>query len=831
MRQLYYLLLVIGTGLLTVCSIKAENDPVRYNTPSAGNPILPGYFADPTVTKVGDTYYIYATTDGNGGGLGPSQVWTSKDFVNWTIMPMNWPTTYHIWAPDVMEKDGKYYLYYCQPCKIYCGVSDTPRGPWKNILGNDEAVLIEDRFVFNAITLDGQHFIDDDGSVYLYWGTWGIYKGFGCGAAKLSDDLKSFTQTRLIPNTEATDFFEAPFVIKKDGIYYFTYSSGSCHDHTYRVQYATSTAGPLGPYVFADNNPILETSADSTIHGPGHHSILKEGDDYYIVYHRHNIPGSTRGMHRQVAVDKLVFGENGKIEKIDAGHKGIGFLQPSVNPYPNLALEKKVKASSYYNDWFKPEYAVDDNNATLWRPRTCGEEWIEIDLGKQEKIRRIQTQFEYATSYYQYLIETSTDGKKWDIFSDKRENRLAGSPMVDFGHQKARYIRLTFTGSEKNGMSAALWNIKVFGDSREDPPQLWLHLQPENLSANENTWPNQGGMLGSSLSLQNGNAEKIEKGGKQAIHISAGSLMTSDFTIPVTLFANNKYTLSYQQWKNGQWQTVVLPDEENNSAISINKKNQKLEIRANKESVYIRNIRLYNWKQEPAEIAFDTEYDKPTVSPASKEKQGLLASLSADDYTVGQEIQSIRNHGALTGNYIATDTCARVEIKNGKKAFAFDGSQRYRSDFGLPESMRDNAPYTMTGWILNPEAKEFETAVDLISSNGELEKIMLCYGTSERSGIICHYGWYEDLGLPNFRGSEEWLHVAVTYDGYVEKLYLNGQLVLEKDIYLRLPESKQITLGQNYHGDWPFSGWLHSFELYDQALDQEQIVKQSQSQI
>lgn len=69
--------------------------------PGNMNPIIPGYFADPTIKKFGDTYYIYATTDGNGGGLGPSQVWTSKDFVNWTFQDMNWPTTYHYWAPDV----------------------------------------------------------------------------------------------------------------------------------------------------------------------------------------------------------------------------------------------------------------------------------------------------------------------------------------------------------------------------------------------------------------------------------------------------------------------------------------------------------------------------------------------------------------------------------------------------------------------------------------------------------------------------------------------------------------------------------------------------------
>lgn len=93
---------------------------------------------------------------------------------------------------------------------IHCGVSETPRGPWKNILGESEAVLVPDRFVTNAITLDGQTFVDDDGSVYLYWGTWGIYKGFGCGAGKLASNMKSFTETRLIPNTEATDFLKRP---------------------------------------------------------------------------------------------------------------------------------------------------------------------------------------------------------------------------------------------------------------------------------------------------------------------------------------------------------------------------------------------------------------------------------------------------------------------------------------------------------------------------------------------------------------------------------------------------------------------------------------------
>ena len=164
-------ILLITSFLIGVVSAFAQ---AAFNTPGAGNPVIPGYFADPTIKKFGDTYYMYATTDGSGAGFGPAQVWTSKDFVNWTLMPMNWPDSHWIWAPDVMQhSDGKYYYFYCQPCIIHCGVSETPRGPWKNILGDSEAVLIPDRFVTNAITLDGQTFVDDDGSVYMYWGTWG----------------------------------------------------------------------------------------------------------------------------------------------------------------------------------------------------------------------------------------------------------------------------------------------------------------------------------------------------------------------------------------------------------------------------------------------------------------------------------------------------------------------------------------------------------------------------------------------------------------------------------------------------------------------------------
>jgi beta-xylosidase len=189
--------LLFAGCLVFITTMLFGQQPVT--APGNGNPIIPGYFADPTVKKFGDTYYIYATTDGNGGGLGPSQVWTSKDFVNWTMQDMNWPTTHNYWAPDVaLGNDGKYYLYYCQPTvEIYGASAASPVGPWTPLFADNKPVLTN-LYVPGVITLDGQTFKDDDGKFYMTWGTWGIYPGYGCGVGLLNADMKSFAKTAKI---------------------------------------------------------------------------------------------------------------------------------------------------------------------------------------------------------------------------------------------------------------------------------------------------------------------------------------------------------------------------------------------------------------------------------------------------------------------------------------------------------------------------------------------------------------------------------------------------------------------------------------------------------
>lgn len=779
----------------------AKDKDVPYNAPGALNPVLPGYFADPTIKKFGDTYYIYATTDGSGAGFGPAQLWQSKDFVNWTLMPMNWPDSHWIWAPDVMrnEHDGQYYYVYCQPCQIHVGKSETPRGPWQNILGESEAVLIPDRFVKNAITLDGQTFVDDDGSIYMYWGTWGIYDGFGCGAGKLTPDMKSFTETRLIPNTEVTDFFEAPFVLKRNGKYYFMYSSGHCEDHSYRVQYAVADS-PLGPYTY--KGCILQTNEDGTIHGPGHHSILQEGENYYIVYHRHDNPHSNRGFHRQVAIDKLIFEKDGSIRPIEATHKGVPGLAKSVVKSRNLAYQAKVKASSCYDKDFVPEYAVDDNNGTLWRAKSMDQEWLEIDLGKPEKIRTIWTQWEYGTHFYRYLIETSLDGKTWTPFADKRDNRLAGSPMVDFGDAEARFVRILFTGSQKGGFGAALWNVKVFSGIEDSAPQQWVGLVGADWNGTE--WDNNHGQLGGKAHIAKGQARRVRVGGQDALELSPDTRI--ELTDPL-ISASRDHTAHAVQYVDGAWKP-----------FEVEVGDGVLAVESGVAHVVINNVRYYNWKLEPQEVAYDVTSHIVRNLPAVSEHVGKIVELDADRYNDNDTVPYIDNLG-INGYFVAQEKPLVVTTVEGKKAFKFDGEQVYRSSFMLPASLRDNAPYTLEAWILNPEIAENECVADFTSSHDELEKIMLVNGYEPRCGVMNHYGWYEDAGNPAQKElAGKWQHVYVCFDGRIESVYINDTLVSQKDIQLLVKPSQYVTLGQNAEDEWRFTGYLNSLKLYDEYI-------------
>ncbi len=464
------------TLLISVLVTSSAMAATEWNSLKAGNPVLPGYFADPSCRKFGDTYYIYATPDGWDVGKGPFCIWSSKDFVNWTSHKSDWPSTDFKWAPSVVQKDGKYYMYNSVPCQIWAAVADTPLGPWKNLMANGKE-MVPDQTPKGSIVLDGECFIDTDGKIYLWYSTW-----WTPTLAKLNPDMSTFDGTPrqyfksvTTPNPEpgytVQGCMEAPYMFKRNGIYYLMYSNMYCQNETYRVEYSTAPT-PTGPFTYGKNNPILETNEDDTVDGPGHHTILEDGDKIYIVYHRHDNPHDPDGAHRQVCIDELHFEKDGVIEKVIPSHSGVGYLAPSTKRDTNLSLGKPATASSSAGPDYKPEYATDRNNGTLWKADSdTFPQWLQVDLGKSYQVKRIETEFQYAQVVYSYLIESSEDGNKWTTFADRRNNQDWG-PMIDKGDLKARYFKITIFGknTDRKDQVAAIWGFNIY-DGIDKPNQ------------------------------------------------------------------------------------------------------------------------------------------------------------------------------------------------------------------------------------------------------------------------------------------------------------------------------------------------------------------------
>ena len=297
------------------------------------NPVMSGYFADPTIIKFKGKFYIYATIDPWGGN--ELAVFETEDFLHFTRKHINWPTKKlctsptsldaMVWAPSVVKaKTDKFYMYVSVGSEIWVGMSEHPLGPWKNVK-EDNLPLINSQFFPGYHMIDAECFIDDDGRAYLYWGSGWNWVNSKCFVAKLKNDMITFDGVPR--DVTPPHYFEAPYMLKRNGIYYLMYSEGKAIDATYKIQYSTGKT-PFGPWREEINSPILKTSDDSTTYGPGHHTLFFHNGQYYILYHR-IFPQKESYVLRQLCIDSLNFDSEGNIKKIVC--KGIKAFCNSLN--------------------------------------------------------------------------------------------------------------------------------------------------------------------------------------------------------------------------------------------------------------------------------------------------------------------------------------------------------------------------------------------------------------------------------------------------------------------------------------------------------------------
>lgn len=283
------------------------------------NPISDGWYADPEARFYDGKYIIYATKSLPFDEQKNQVCFTSNDLTHWElhddIIDMSgfpWATR-AIWAPTVIEKNGKYYYVFAsgdihstaEKGGLEIAVSDSPTGPFKALI--DRPLVNE--FYNGSQPIDAHLFKDDDGTVYLFWGGWRH-----CNLAVMSEDM-----TALVPFEDGTlcreitppDYVEGPCMFKKGGKYYFMWSAGDWTKGDYRVNSAVADT-PFGP--FNDYVNVLDSGDGTLANGPGHNGYFYIPDEelYLCVYHRHH-PDNSDGNARFMCLDVMQFGDDGKI--------------------------------------------------------------------------------------------------------------------------------------------------------------------------------------------------------------------------------------------------------------------------------------------------------------------------------------------------------------------------------------------------------------------------------------------------------------------------------------------------------------------------------------
>jgi len=295
---------------------------------SAQNPIIRNQFtADPTARVFNGKIYLFPSHDIPAPAnfarkdwfcMEDYHVFSSSNLTDWTDhgvivsqYKVKWidTTTYSMWAPDCVERNGKYYFYFPANVNASFGkgfgigvaIADKPEGPYipqpapiKGVRGIDPCV-----------------FIDKDGQAYIYYSLNRIF------AAKLKANMVELdSEPVILSEFPGKGLVEGPFLFERKGIYYMTYPH--VENKTERLEYATSDK-PLGPFKF--RGVIMDESPTGC--WTNHHSIIEYNNQWYLFYH-HNDYSPKFDKNRSVRIDSLFFNDDGTIRKVIPTLRGVG---------------------------------------------------------------------------------------------------------------------------------------------------------------------------------------------------------------------------------------------------------------------------------------------------------------------------------------------------------------------------------------------------------------------------------------------------------------------------------------------------------------------------
>jgi hypothetical protein len=383
----------------------------------AQNPLISGQFsADPSARVFGGRVYVYPShdilaTEGKGRVgwfcMEDYHVFSSANLTDWTdhgvIVTQNkvpWvrPDSYSMWAPDCIERNGKYYFYFPTAARdtvaygrgftIGVAVADRPEGPY-----TPESTPIK-----SVRGIDPNVFIDKDGQAYLYWSAGNIY------GAKLKDNMVELaSEVKTLGELPAKGLKEGPYLFERNGIYYLTYPH--VENKIERLEYAISD-NPLGP--FKVTGVIMDESPTGC--WTNHQSMIQFNNQWYLFYH-HNDYSPRFDKARSIRADSLFFNDDGTIRKVTPTLRGIGIIQATkqiqIDRYSKISDKGAAIAFLDTLDKFKGWKTIFDDAGA----------WIQfnsVDFGK----KRLKVAAIKAASETGSVLQIRTGNSKGTILAE-----------------------------------------------------------------------------------------------------------------------------------------------------------------------------------------------------------------------------------------------------------------------------------------------------------------------------------------------------------------------------------------------------------------------------
>jgi len=292
--RLKFIHLFILSGVIALSLIhtgcKESSAPVKEGdiTGEAINVIFSGDFADPTVVKDGDDYYMTHSSMFFNPGL---LIWHSTDLMNWK--PVTRALTNfngNVWAPDICKYEDTFYIYFPSHAAIYVTTAKDPAGPWS------DPVLIE-----GVNGIDPGHLTATDGKRYLYLNDGRYIELSKDGLKKISEEKKVYDGWP-IPDDYGVECFclESPKMSYHNGYYYMlSAQGGTSGPATSHMATLARSKSPEGPWEDYKKNPLVRTKSPfEEFRSKGHGTLIEgPGGQWYVVYHAYHKYGLAKGRH------------------------------------------------------------------------------------------------------------------------------------------------------------------------------------------------------------------------------------------------------------------------------------------------------------------------------------------------------------------------------------------------------------------------------------------------------------------------------------------------------------------------------------------------------